>query len=188
MAVYKVIKTQLGGVELGNLENGVDPADTDAADTQHGNHHGDEGFSDAPECAGGYVHKTADPVGQTDDAEPEHAVADGFLGVGDVQGQQGRAEGVGQGTEYHTHHSGAAQADPQGTGYPLVLPGTGILTDEVDSCLMEGIQGNINEALNVAGGSIAGHKDIAKGVDRGLDQHIGNGEQRTLHTGRQTDP
>ena len=75
----------LGGVESGDLENGVDPADADAADTKHGQHHGNEGFAKAAQCAGGHIHQTADPVSQTDKAETQHAVTDGFLGVRDVQ-------------------------------------------------------------------------------------------------------
>ena len=70
----------LGCMELGDL----DPADADTADTQNGDHHGDEGFAQTPEGTGGHIHETTQKIGQTDNAEPHHAVADGFLGVGNV--------------------------------------------------------------------------------------------------------
>ena len=52
---------------------------------------------------------------------------------------------------------------------------------------MEGVEGNVNEALDIAGGSVAGHEYIAEGIDGGLNQHVGNGEQGALNTGRKSD-
>ena len=71
-------------MELGNLENHIDPANPDAADTQNGNDHGDEGLAKAPQCTGGNIHQTTEEVGQANEAETEHTVANGFLGIGDV--------------------------------------------------------------------------------------------------------
>ena len=39
---------------------------------------------------------------------------------------------------------------------------------------------------NIGGGGAAGHAYVSEGVDGGLNQHIGNREQRTLNAGRQT--
>jgi len=175
-------------VELRNLENGVDPADTDAADTQHGNDHGNKGFSKTAKRARGNIHQATDEISQADETEPEHAVADSFRRVSDVQRQQGRSEEIAQGTHGQTHHSHTAETDPQGLGHPFVLPCTGILAHEVHGSLMEGIQRNVDKAFDVACGSVAGHEYIAKGIDGGLNQHIGNGKQGTLDTGGQADP
>ena len=55
----------LRGMELGDLENGVDPANPDTADTQNGDHHGDKGFAQTPEGTGGHIHETTQAVGHT---------------------------------------------------------------------------------------------------------------------------
>ena len=175
-------------MELRDLENGVDPANADAADTQDGNDHRNEGFSKTPKGAGGNIHQTADKIREADETEPEHTVADGFRRVGDVQRQQGRSKEISQGTQSQTHDGRTSETDPQGLGHPLVLPCAGILAHEVYGGLVEGIQRNVDKAFDVASGSVAGHEYIAEGVDGGLNQHIGNGEQGTLNTGGQTNP
>ena len=153
----------LRGMELRNLENGVDPADADAADTEHGQHHGNEGFAKAAQCAGGHIHQTTDPVSQTDEAESQHAVTDGFLGVCDIQRQQGRTEPVGQGAQNQSGDGNADQADGQRSGNTLILPGTGVLTDKVHGGLMEGVQRGVDETFDIACGGIAGHEHTQAG-------------------------
>ena len=49
------------------------------------------------------------------------------------------------------------------------------------------IHGGIDKSLNIAGHAVPGHHKGAERVDRRLDQHIGNGEQASLQTGRQAD-
>ena len=52
---------------------------------------------------------------------------------------------------------------------------------------MEGVHGGVNEALQVLGGRIARHHDVAAAVDGGLNQHVGDGEARALEARRQAD-
>ena len=52
---------------------------------------------------------------------------------------------------------------------------------------MESVQGHIDKALDVGRRRVAGHHNIPEGIHRGLDEHIGDGEQGALNTGRQAD-
>ena len=78
----------LGCVELLHLENRHDPADTDTADTQHGDDHGRNGCAHTPERAGGYIHQAADKVEAADDIQPHQTPGNGFRRIGDVDRQQ----------------------------------------------------------------------------------------------------
>ena len=55
----------LGCMKGGNLENGGDPQNPQAADTQNGNDHGFHGSTHAPQGTGGYIHQAAEEIGQT---------------------------------------------------------------------------------------------------------------------------
>ena len=46
---------------------------------------------------------------------------------------------------------------------------------------MEGGHHIVDQRVSVGGGCIAGHHYRVKGVDAGLDEQIGNGEQRVLN-------
>ena len=52
---------------------------------------------------------------------------------------------------------------------------------------MEGVHGCIDEALQVLGGRVARHHDVAIAVHRGLNQHVGDGEARALEARRKAD-
>ena len=177
----------LGRVELRQLENGHDPADADAADADHREDHGNEGFSQAPQGAGGHIHHTADKVEQADDGKPDHTPLGGFRRIRDVQRQQEGASLVNQTAQDQAGDGHTAQADAKDLRHTLVLPCAGILTDEVYRRLVEGVQGGVDEAFNIAGGCVTGHHHVAEGIDGGLDHHVGNGKQGALQTGRQTD-
>ena len=75
----------------------------------------------------------------------------------------------------------------QDTGNPFLFPGTIVLTGKADGSLVESVHGGIDEAFNIAGRSVASHGNGAEGIDRGLNQHIGNGENRPLHARRKSD-
>ena len=55
-----------------------------------------------------------------------------------------------------------------------------VLAGEGQVGLVHGVHGGVDEAFDVAGGGVACHGDGAEGIDGGLDQHIGNGEQAAL--------
>ena len=172
---------------LGNLENGVDPDDAQAAHAENGDHHGNEGRADAPKRAGGHVHHAECEIGQADEGQTGHAIGDGFRGVGDVNGEQRGAEDVDQRPKHQSHHRNAPQTDPQGLPHPAVLLRAGVLPDKIDGGLVERIETDIDEALKVACRRVAGHENITEGVYRRLDQHVGNGEQGALDARRQSD-
>ena len=52
---------------------------------------------------------------------------------------------------------------------------------------MEGVHGCVDEALQVLGGRVARHDDVAVAVDCGLNQHVGDGEAGALEARRQAD-
>ena len=53
---------------------------------------------------------------------------------------------------------------------------------------MEGVHGDVDEALNIGPGGGAGHQyRIVKGVEGGLDYHVGQGKHHTLKAGGQAD-
>ncbi len=61
---------------------------------------------------------------------------------------------------------------------PVILPA------ETNGCLVESIHAGIDETFQVGSGSVPCHGRGAKAVHRGLDQHIGDGEQGALEAGR----
>ena len=175
-------------MELGHLENGCNPADSDAANTKDRDQHGHKGGTQTPEGSGGNVHHAANEVGQGNVGHADHAAGNCLGRVCDVNGKQLRTKAPDQSTQRQTNHHAAAQTDPKGIQDPLMLPGTGILANEIHGSLVESVQSDVNKAFDIAGGSVAGHEDIAEGIDRRLDQYIGNREQGTLDTGGQADP
>ena len=53
---------------------------------------------------------------------------------------------------------------------------------------MNSIHGNIYKIFDTGRSTAAGHSNGSKGIDRGLDQHIGEGKHTTLDSGWQPDP
>ena len=93
----------LGGMESGKLENGENPAGTDAHNAQYRDQHGDKGGTQPPEGTGGNIHQAADKIGQADIAQTDHTVADSFGRIRNVNGQQLRSHGPDQGAQTDAH-------------------------------------------------------------------------------------
>lgn len=104
-----------------------------------------------------------------------------------IDRQQPGTPGIYQQTGTQPHRQHAAEAVPQGLAHTGILTGTHILTDKIDGSLLEGIHGDIDEAFQILGCGVAGHEDLAKGIDRGLNDHVGDGKQGALNTGRKPD-
>ena len=62
-----------------------------------------------------------------------------------------------------------------------------VLTGKGNTGLVEGIHGHIDEAFYVCSSSISCHGGRSKGINGGLNQHIGNGKNNALHTGWDAD-
>ena len=87
-------KQTIWGVELGNLKNSADPTDSNAAHAQDRDNHGGDRSAHTAQRACGHIHKTAEKIGDTDVAQPYHAIGDSLRRVGDVDGKQVGAKGV----------------------------------------------------------------------------------------------
>ena len=86
-------------MELGDLEDGVDPQDPDAADAENGQQHGNEGCPQAPEDTGDHILDGKEAVGQHRDIHPGNADGNSLLRVGDIQRQQLRRRKLPQDAE-----------------------------------------------------------------------------------------
>lgn len=67
------------------------------------------------------------------------------------------------------------------------VAGTVILTDEGNGRLTEGIDDEVTENFDIISRCRSGHDVGAQAVDGRLNNQIGNGEDHTLHAGRQAD-
>lgn len=75
----------LGRVILRDLENGADPANADPAHAQNGDDHGYPRCAHASQSAGGYIHETAEKIGQQHPPQAQHSVGNGFGRVGNYR-------------------------------------------------------------------------------------------------------
>ena len=58
-----------------------------------------------------------------------------------------------------------------------------ILTDEINSCLMEAVHQYVDKSFDICCGAVTGHQSLAvEGIDRGLDDDIGDGKHGALNT------
>ena len=104
------------------------------------------------------------------------------FGVGGIDQEQLVAEQVSQVSEGAAHDKNKDLTQDQDAGDPLFVSRAVVLAGEADGGLMEGVHGGIDEALDVAGSRISRHGHGAEGIDGGLDQHVGDGKDRALHS------
>ena len=152
-----------------------------APDAQHDGH-GHDGAAHTPEDACAAVGEGEQAVEQGHRAGVVHA--EGYHGG--VAVEQGDQEG-GQGEDGHSdelrQHGAADEAELHALAHPVEAPGADVLADEGGQGQGEAGDREEGEALNLAVGAAAGHGRGAEGVDIGLDDHVGQGDHRALHTG-----
>ena len=79
------------------------------------------------------------------------------------------------------HNAEAGNHDPVD---PRILFASEVLAREAQVCLINRIHGVIDESLNILGCRISRHRDRTEGIDRGLNQNIGNRKYCALHSRR----
>ena len=72
--------------------------------------------------------------------------------------------------------------------HPVALGSAVILAYKGDGRLVEGVHGDVDKVLDVGPGGGAGHQNrVVKGVEGGLNHHVGQGKHHPLKAGGQTD-
>ena len=133
----------MGCVEARHLEDRRDPADTDTAYPQHGDDHRCHRCTHAAQRPGGNIHHTTEEIRDAQEGQSYHAPADGFGRIGDVEGQQGGSCKVNNSGYTDAQYTYTAQADGKDFSDTLILFCTGVLADEIQSCLVEAVQDDI---------------------------------------------
>ena len=177
---------RLDGVELGQLKNGGDPQQPQAAGAHQGHQHGHDGVADAAQAAHHHVHHAAEGIGGADDAHP-HQSGLNDRGTGGVDGQQYPTCQRGGVAQHQPHHQHAALGADHDLADAVVVTGAVVLAGEGNGGLIHGVHRHVYELLNVGRSGVAGHDDLTEGIDGGLDHHVGQGEENPLESGGQAD-
>lgn len=172
------------GVGMG--EEGVNPEDADAADADQGRERRNQGIAVAAHDVGHDFDKGVDDFSAEDKLQTDDArINDRWVGVKDAeqmaaekQQQRGRNAGGEQVLE---------QANPGHFPAAVRKVGTVVLADEGGSGLTEGSDDIVFKNLDVECCRGRCHDGGSKAVDGRLDADVGQGENHSLHAGRNTD-
>ena len=167
-------------------ENGIDPHHTEAAGADESDDHGHDRAAHPADDIRHNIHNGIQTVGGTDDHHTDHAHGNNFR-ILIVESKQRIAKAVGDKAENLRKEDAQGQAPKGDAPQALVLPGAEILTGEGEGSLRHRIAAGKNEAFDIDGGGITGHGGAAEGIDGGLDEDIGDGEDGTLQTGGDAD-
>ena len=141
-----------------------DPEQTENAGTQQIDDHRAHRAAAAAYGAGEHIRQAEDYVGGDRDVKP-HRTGGHHGGVLVINAQKGLAEHAGDGTQDRPRDHGTQQALFQDVLHPVIFSGADILAEEGLGRLVEGIHGHINEAVDAAGGTAAGHDHAAEGIE-----------------------
>ena len=170
----------------GNLKYRVDPDHANAAYAQNGGNHWCERGSESTERAGGNIHQTAQEVGKCYEVKPDQATCNSLCRVGDIDGQKLLTEEPDRNTGNDTEKCHISNTCNKNLFDAVIFVSTHVLAGVVDSSLLKTVHDHIYKTLNIACRAVSGNDSIGtERVDGGLNDHIGNGEQRALDTGRQ---
>ena len=168
------------------MENGGDPYHAEGTGAQQRNDHGGDGIADAADRTDDHIHQAAQDVGQEHDGDTHHTGGYHRVAVG-VDVQQLRTEEIAQQAAHHCH-GGRAGGGAQSNGLqPLQIARAVVLAGKGHIRLTKGVAGHIDEALDIAGGGVAGNDRLAEAVDGRLNDDIGQGEGHALNTGGNAD-
>lgn len=168
-----------------HLEDGKDPHDSQAAGADQRDDHGAYRVAKATQTAHHGVHDAAQGISPGDIAQADDTLLDYVLLAGGIDAHQRMAEQIGQVAQYHAGDDDEGLAVDQAFVYPLALASAVVLAGEGEVGLVEGVHGLVDKVFDVGGGGGAGHHRGAEGVDGGLDEHVGQGEDDALEAGRQ---
>ena len=169
--------------------DGKDPDDAEYAGAQEGNDHGLHSLTHAAQDTAPHVHKAAEEIGGGDDGQSVHArlydeVAVLPRGVDQQKLVTEQHQRRAQSKANDEHHGGALEGDLLDA---LVLPCPHVLTDEGQGGVVDRVHGGVDKALQVPRRGVARNGDRGVGVDRRLDDDVGEGEHTALQSRRQTD-
>ena len=133
------------------------------------------------------VHQPTGKIGKEDKIQTEQTVFHNNDFVG-IQVKQGFCEEQTERTHACTDDRNQYTTLNQNLKTTFELTGSGVLTDEAYRGLVEGVHRGIDEAFEVARGSITCHRIRTEGVDGGLDEDVRDGEHRALQSCRKSDP
>ena len=165
-------------------ENGENPYHPETAHKADGDGHGHKGIAHAPQRAHHHAHQAAHALEHAADGHALHAKGDNFR-VGGIDSKQLVAQQIGARTQRQPHAQHQRGAQGQNTVDPFCLAGAHVLAGKAQGCLGEGVLGGGDKALDVGGSSVPRHGQGAKGIDGGLDEHVGDGERAALNARRQ---
>src|SRR5699024_2953965 len=109
------------------------------------------------------------------------------LWIGRVDAQQFISEEICTVAQDNTDNRNNHQTLQQNLVNTLELFCAHVLAGKAQRSLIDRVHSVVYKALDGAGGGVSCHYQRTKGVDRGLNQHVGDAEDSTLQTCRQTD-
>ena len=169
--------------------DGGDPDDTEQAGADQRHDHGQDSLAHAAHDAAPDVHQSAEEIGRAHDQQAVHArLHHGVLVLAGGKNQQ-------QFFPEHPQHNAQRNADeghkPHAQEGNLldarILSRADVLPDKGQGCRIDRVHGDVQEAVQVASRRVARHDVGAVGVYGGLDDDIGQREQRPLQSGGKPD-
>ena len=139
----------------------------------------------APQGSRKKIHDSAEEVGDGCNRQDLKACFDNF-GILCVDGEDRGAAEIGSATENTSYDHRKNQAIDQNFVHSFVFSHTVVLTGKTHTCLCYGIDGYVEESEDIVGCRVPCHSYRTEGIDRGLQQGIGEVNNRTLDTRRNT--
>ena len=166
----------------------IDPKGTESADTDDGNEHRDERFSEPAQLSDENFHNTAEKIRGTKNKETLIAVSDCKLITGNIDREQGLSENENNRAEYDACTKGCQNAGGKHFSDSMIFSGGIILSREIHGSVKERVERGIEKAVyRACCGRTARircnslfYKGQVKGVYGRLDEHRGDCEQSIL--------
>ena len=167
-------------------EDQKDPDHPGSHGSQHGEYHGHGGMTHAPERSREEIHEAAEEIGQRRKGQNLHTASHDFLVIR-INFQNLRAKAIERAADHQRHARRQDHAVDKHPIHPLPFSHAVILAREAHAGLGDGVHRRIEKAQQVVGRRVTRHSDGAEGVYRGLEQHIGKIDDRTLDSRRNSD-
>ena len=165
-------------------EDGVYPDHPEHTGTHDDDDSGNHGLAQTAGSGDGAVHKGGNAVGQRHDTHTLHTgINDGALGG--EKGEELPPEQEQAAAQRQTHAKGIGQRDEVAFLDTVGLACTVVLAHKAGTGHVEGSHAVVDERISVCGGAVALDHEGIKGVDTGLDEQVGDGENGVLESGRQ---
>ena len=163
-------------------KNGIDPGYAYSANSQNGYHHRNEGIAESPYGAGKNVHKTAGEIGESDYHHTVDTVAYLRRLAGKINTKKRVSENIGDKPHTKAHREYKSEIGKHYLFQLVVAACPHILSRKSKGGLVEGVHCNEDKAFNVGGGGVTCHYLASEGVDGGLNDNVGKGEEKALYS------